>query len=139
MGDVNRAKSVSYQGIVGAEKNGAEFDPIKSYNDNRELAVADVIDGDGAEGAKTINDTAQLASVGGSALTGRKCLTLFNNSQTNSVYWGRTSSVTAASGTPIFPQQHAGWRFTANADIYLVCDTGESADVRLTESAGDGS
>ena len=88
--------------------------------------------GPGLEGALSVGLTAVEAKVGASVLAARRVLTVFNNSG-HVIYWGRTSSVTVSTGTPIFNQQFLTFDAEDIAPIYLISAIAGS-DVRLTEN-----
>jgi hypothetical protein len=135
MADLNSLQATEATRIIGSDSVGAETYPVKSYN-THDLGTSDIIDGPGLEGAITVNSTSAIElKVGASALVGRKYITLFNNSN-KIIYWGRTSSVTILTGTPIFSNQFIGWRHTENAPIWLISDT-DGLNARITENKGN--
>lgn len=100
-----------------------------------ELRTADILDQAGTQGAITLGTTATEVKVGGSKLANRKSVTVHNNS-TKTIYWGYTSGVTTATGTPIPKSTAYSWDrgSGANATIYIIAaDTG--LNVRITEGA----
>lgn len=135
MGDITKKKAAGANIIVGSDNDGKETDPIKGYDNTRDLAVGDLVDGAGVEGAITVGTTAVEAKVGGSALTGRKVLTIYNNG-TALIYWGRTAGVTTASGTILHKKQMIILAFTESAPVYLIAGSA-GHNVRITESRGD--
>lgn len=129
LNDINAAQSVK---IIGSDSLGIESTPVQSTDDGR-LNVVDVLDGLGVQGALTIGTSATEAKVGGSPLSNRKLLTVYNNSD-SIVYWGYTSGVTTTNGTPILKKQLARWDISPNATVYLIADTSGN-NVRITEGA----
>jgi len=132
MADLNELESSDTIKIAGADSTGNEtnFADVTALG---ELKTADVISGSGTEGAITVGTSAIEAKVGASALTNRKLLTIFNNSDAT-IYWGRTSSVTSSSGTPIYEKQMFTFTVASNAPIYLIASA-SGKNVRVTESA----
>jgi len=102
---------------------------------NQDLRSADILIGPGVEGALTVGTTAVEVKVGGSPLTTRKLVTVYNNSN-STIYWGYTSGVTTTTGTPIFKNQTGRWDISAetNAKIYLIAGSAGN-NTRITESA----
>jgi hypothetical protein len=117
--------------IAGADSSGSETNYVNA-SALGELRTSDIITGTGTQGALTVGTSAVEAKVGGSALTDRKLLTIFNNSGTT-IYWGRTSGVTTSSGTPIYEKQFFTFDFAADAPVYLIAGTAGN-NVRITES-----
>lgn len=98
-----------------------------------QLQVADIVTASGGQAALTVGTTAVEVKVSTNALTGRKIVTVFNNSLVT-IYWGRTSGVTTASGTPIFSNQMMTFEgFQASQAIYLIAGIAGN-NVRITES-----
>lgn len=88
----------------------------------------------GTQGALSVGTTALLVCSSGSAnLFNRQMLSLFNNSSVT-LYWGYTSAVTTATGTPIFRNQERGWMVGPNTNIYVIAGTAAN-DARITERA----
>ena len=132
MADINEINATEAVKIVGSESDGVEQTPVKS-NDNGKLHSIDFSDDGGVEGALTVGTTAVEAKVGGSALSNRVSLTVYNNSSTT-IYWGYTSGVTTSTGTPILKKQFAVWDIGPNTSVYLIAGS-SSNNTRITESA----
>lgn len=106
-------------------------DSNKTYGDDQSVVV-DILNVEGTQGALTVGTSAVAVRVGGSNLTSRKLLTLFNNSS-STIYWGYTNAVTTATGTPIFKSQFIEWEVGDGITIYVIAgSTGN--DVRITEA-----
>lgn len=113
--------------------SGGVFDANKTYNDDQS-AVADVLNaGTGVQGAITVGALATEAKVGASPLTGRKCVTVHNNSN-STIYWGYTNAVTTSTGTPIFKDQQINFAVGDGQAIFLIA-AGAGNNVRVTEGA----
>lgn len=96
------------------------------------LSVSDVVNSNiGVQGAITVTTSAIEAKVGASKLTGRKALTAHNNGNVI-IYWGYTSGVTTANGTPLAAGQVGSWKVGDNQSIFLIATSG-SQNVRITE------
>ena len=131
MADLTELQATLPVKLAGADSSGNDTNFVNA-NSLGELQTADVISGAGTEGALSVGTSAIEARVGLSALVNRKLLTIFNNSSTT-IYWGRTSSVTSSTGTPIFSKQLLTMEFAADAPVFLIAaSTGH--DVRITES-----
>ena len=102
------------------------------YGDDLERSV-DVINGGGVQGAITVGTSAVVARVGGSNLTNRISLTVFNNS-TATIYWGYTNAVTTSTGTAIAKGQMFFFSVGSATDIYLIGGVA-GLNVRITEGA----
>lgn len=99
---------------------------------NKDLFSEDVTRTDGVQGAITLGTTAIEVKVGASKLVNRKSVTVYNNSN-KTIYWGYTSGVTTATGTPITKDGFAAWSRQADKSIYIIsADTG--LDIRVTEA-----
>lgn len=134
--DVDKIKTGKTVQILGSDINGNEQKPVKSYDSARELAVADILDGAGLQGALTVGLTAVRVMVGVVPIPGLKLLTLYNNSS-NIIYWGRTNTVTTSTGTPIGPNDYKEWYVTADAAIWVISATA-GLNTRITENSGNG-
>lgn len=83
-------------------------------------------------GVISVSTTQVEAKAGGSRLTNRECLRIYNNSNTT-IYFGPTG-VTASTGEPIFKNQ---WVNIPIGDIavFLITASGTASDVRIQEFA----
>jgi len=131
MADLTGLEASQSVKIAGADSAGSETNYVNATALG-ELKTTDTITGAGAEGALTVGTSAVEARVGASALTNRKLLTVFNNSGTT-IYWGRTSSVTTSTGTPIYEKQFFTFDFASDAPVYLIAGIAGN-NVRITES-----
>ena len=132
MADLNNLEAAETVKIVGSSSTGAETNAVNATAAG-ELFVADLLQATGVEAALTVGTSAVEVKVGGSPLTDRKIVTVYNNSVAI-IYWGRTSGVTTSSGTPIIPGRLMVFEgFSATKPIYLI---GPSANLntRITES-----
>lgn len=132
MADLDSLNSSDTIKIAGSDTTGTETYFVNATAKG-DLKTSDIISGAGTQGALTIGTSATEAKVGATALTNRKLLTIFNNSG-NTIYWGRTSGVTASTGTPVFEKQLFTFEVSDDAPIYLVASTSGN-NVRITESA----
>jgi hypothetical protein len=131
MADLSNLDAAQTVKLAGADSAGSETNFVNASGLG-ELQTSDVITGAGSQAALSIGTSATEAKVGGSALTNRKLLTVFNNSN-STVYWGRSAAVTTSNGTPIFKQQLMTFDFAADAPLYLIAGSAGN-DVRITES-----
>lgn len=114
--------------IIGATTSGVPTTPV-SASPNGDLAVTDIIDNAAVFGAISVSTTAVEAKVGASALVNRKSLTIC---PTNGVvYFGFTSSVTVATGTPISSGNILPFGFAIS--VFLIASA--TTDVRITEAS----
>jgi len=100
---------------------------------NSDLAVSDVLDTAGVNGAITVGTSAAAARVGGSNHANRKTLSILNNG-TVTMYWGFSAAVTTTSGMPIFKGQEAVWEVGPNITIWLI-SSAASQNVRVVEAS----
>ena len=99
-----------------------------SYNPE----LADVLTDSYTAGVISVSTTQTEAKVGGSRLTGRENLRIYNNSNVT-IYFG-PSGVTSSTGEPIFKNQ---WVNIPIGDIgvFLITASGTASDVRIQEFA----
>jgi len=107
-------------------------DSNKTYSDDQTV-TADIVNGSGLEAALTVGTTAVEVKVGGSPLTGRKVVTLYNNSN-QILYWGFTNAVTTSSGTPIDKQEFIVWSVGDLISIWVIAGSAGN-NTRITEAS----
>lgn len=112
-------------GIGGGGEN-------KTYSDDQS-ACADILNISGLQGSLTVGTSAVEIKVGVSKLTGRKSVTLYNNSN-RIMYWGYTNSVTTSTGTPIQVGQYFEWMIGDILELWVITDQ-TNKNTRITESA----
>jgi len=93
--------------------------------------VADASCLSGTQAAMTVTSTPQPARCG-TTNAHRKVLTVFNNSEFSTIYWGWSSEVTTASGTPIEPKTLMIFNVSSDIDVYLV--SSGNINTRITEA-----
>lgn len=76
--------------------------------------------------------TATATKLPSTNLTNRKAITLFNMSETDIVYLGN-SDVTTANGYPLERRQGLPLDLSTGAQIYGICESGKTAEVRVLE------
>ena len=89
------------------------------------------LDGPGVQGALTVTDTAQELKVGASPLDQRAVVTI--QPLDGDVYFGYDNSVTSLTGTKVYKGQYFPLEAGDSLSVYLVAETGDSIDVRITE------
>lgn len=89
------------------------------------------LDGPAVYGNKTITDTASEVKVGSNVLEERSIVTI--QPLDGVVYFGYDSSVTTSSGTKIFKGQTYTLEAGESLPVWVIAETGESIDVRITE------
>lgn len=107
-------------------------DSNKAYNDDQS-AVADVLNNGGIQGSLTVGTSPVEVKVGVSRLTGRKVVTIYNNSN-SVIYWGFTNSVSTSNGTPIEKKQFIELNVGDITEVWVVCDSNGN-NARITEAA----
>lgn len=133
MADLNEIQAAQSIKIIGADATATETTPVNATNTGN-LLTADIINaGTGVQGAVTVSTTAVEVKVGVSRLANRKSLTAHNNSSAT-LYWGYTSGVTVANGTPLFKDQFISWDVGEDQPIFMIAGSG-SNNVRVTEGA----
>lgn len=103
-------------------------------NTGDRLKVSNGLREGGVHGALTLTTagTSYEAKVGANRLSGRRCLTITPN---NNMFWGYSSSVTAANGTPAYKDQPLVFDIDQDStfQVWLVSAT-PAATARITES-----
>ena len=122
-------------GITGLTSAGLPTTPI-SGSANGDLGVNDGLSSGGLNGTLTLTtaNTAYELKVGSTRLANRKLV--FCTPNFAGVYWGFSSSVTVATGQPLFLNSTAQWALDAtdsNTTIYVVC-ANAAVTVRVAES-----
>lgn len=132
MADLSDIQAAGSTKIIGSSVSGSETTPVDSTALG-ELKTADILNsGTGTQGALTVGTSAVIVRVGGSNLANRKLLTLHNNSLVT-LYWGYTSGVTTANGTPLFSGQMSGWAVGPSQNVYIIAGTAGN-NTRVTEA-----
>lgn len=88
--------------------------------------------GTGTQSALTVTNSAIEIKVGASRLANRSLITA-TNLGTQTIYWGYTSGVTTASGTPLVQNATGSWKVGDNQSVFLIATSG-SQNVRITEA-----
>lgn len=133
MADLDNLQASQSVKIAGADSSGNETTFVKA-TDSGDIQSADLVNvGTGVQSALTVGITSVEIKVGASPLANRKLLTLYNNSNVT-IYWGYTSGVTVASGTPIFKSQFITWAVGDQQSIFVIAGAA-SNDTRITEGA----
>lgn len=101
--------------------------------DDQKLTNVDIINGEGVQASLTIGTTAVEVKVGATPIDNRKEVTLYNNSN-NTIYWGFTSAVTTATGTPVEKKEFISWRVGPNVSVFVIAAT-MGNDSRITEAS----
>jgi hypothetical protein len=153
MADANRLNSSQVVSVVGAGSTGVEQTPVQStaqgglhtnLRDNagaeagvlaNPVQATDGIASGGVQGAIVVGTAAVEVKVNGTALANRRVVTLYNNS-VRIWFWGYTSAVTIATGTPIDPDDLMVWDLAkgSTASIWVIAAFA-SLDGRVTEAA----
>lgn len=107
-------------------------DSNKTYNDDQS-ATADIVNIAGVEGVLTVGTTAVEVKVGASPLTGRKVVTLYNNSN-QTIYWGFNNTVTTSTGSPIEKTEFIVWDVGDSLSIWVIAGTADN-NTRITEAS----
>ena len=102
--------------LVTSYLNDGSGNSINSYNS--QLDVADIVNAALSSGNITVGTTSVAANVSGTNLTNRKLLMVTPTNGT--IYFGSSSAVTTANGTPIYQGQTRSFSFSSNVTLYLV-------------------
>lgn len=133
MPDLNELDAAGATKIVGSDETGVEQTPVRSSGTGK-LNVNNIINNDGDQGSMSISSSLAVeVKVGVSPLPDRISLTLYN-SGSQKLFWGYTSSVTAATGTEIFKKQTVVWDVGPNQSVYVIAASG-TGEARITEGA----
>lgn len=135
MADLTGAQAELPVGITGLSSTGVPTNTV-SGSANGDLGVSDGLSSGGLQGALTLTtaNTSYEVKVGATRLANRKSVSFCP--LTAGIYWGYTSAVTTATGTPMFLNGFQEWSLDAtdaNATIYVVCATA-AVTGRVTES-----
>lgn len=90
------------------------------------------IDGPALNGAISVTNTPSLVKVGSSNLEERAIITI--QPTDGHIYFGYSNSVTSSTGTKIFKNQMISIEAGQELDVWVVADTGQTVDVRITEA-----
>lgn len=132
MGDLTEKNSAGATKIVGADPNSGSETFYANVSSEGELKISSFANISFIATNKTINTTESLASVGGSNLSNRKTLVIFNRgSQT--IYYG-PSGVDDTTGIAIEKDELITLDVGQNILVYLVTKTG-NATVTIQELA----
>jgi hypothetical protein len=100
---------------------------------NFELSTSEGVEDSYVAGVVSVSTSQVEAKVGGSPLTGREVLRIFNNSNTT-IYFG-PSGLTASTGEPIYKNQWVEIKAKDSLSVYLLTASGTASDVRIQEMA----
>lgn len=89
------------------------------------------LDGPALHAAKNVTDTPQEVKVNASVLEERKAITL--QPYDGVIYYGYSNTVSSTTGTKIFKGQLIQIEAGALLPVWIVANTGETVDVRITE------
>jgi hypothetical protein len=112
-------------GTVNSKTQDGSGNAIGSYNS--QLDVADIINTAISSGNITVETTALAANVSGTNFTNRKMLMITPSNGT--IYFGASSAVTTANGTPIYQGQTRSFAFSANVTLYLIAASNITVNV----------
>ena len=132
MADLDEKFSSQAIKIVGADSAGVETNYAKTLPTGK-LQTANITNDGGIQGVLTVGTSAVEAKIGGSPLTDRVSLTVYNDSDAL-IYFGFDNTVTTATGTPIFKKQLVAFDVGPDTSVYLIAGAA-SKDARITESA----
>jgi hypothetical protein len=132
MGDISSTEATEAVRVVGADSTtGAEQTPVGSTV-NGDLQTVDIPNTAGAYGTVNITTTAAELKVGGTALAGRKMVSI--QPIDGKIYYGYDNSVTSSNGTELAKKQIIVFTVGAGISVYLVSAAG-TVDVRIGELA----
>ena len=99
----------------------------------RRFDVMGVLDATGMNFIVTkITVTATATKLPTTNLPNRKAISVRNNSASVTLYIGG-SGVTVATGYPILPYESLPFDMSTGAQLYGICDAGQTVDVRVIE------
>lgn len=129
-------RTVANQGAPNTNANGW-FMRITNATNNAgvtatgDLQVADIVNTAGQARAQSITTSAAEALGAATILANRKFISVTPTNGT--VYWGFTSGVTTANGTPIFKNQTMVFAFGVNVHVFLIASG--TVDCRIAEGS----
>lgn len=89
------------------------------------------LDGPGIYKAISVTDTPQEVKVGASVLEERKVITL--QPTNGAIYYGYDNLVSSTTGTKLLKNQWLQLEASYHLPVWVVADTGEIVDVRISE------
>ena len=89
------------------------------------------LDGPGVYGTLSVTDTPQEVKKDATALDERKVITI--QPSDGVVWYGYNNSVSSSTGTKIHKNQWIQIEASESLPVWIVADTGETVDVRITE------
>lgn len=98
-----------------------------------EVSTSEGVEDSYVAGSISVTTSEIEAKVGGSRLSGREVLRIFNNSNTT-IYFGPTG-FTTAQGEPLFKNQWIEIKVKDTIGIFLRTASGTATDVRIQEMA----
>lgn len=98
---------------------------------NSQIENRDVINVSSQYRAQSITNTAAQALGAATILANRKVITITPTNGT--IYWGTNSSVTTATGTPLFANQTLTLAFTDNVSVFVI--SAGTVDARIMEAS----
>ena len=103
----------------------------------RRYDIIGVTDATGSAFATTaVTVTATATKLPTTNLDNRKAISVRNFDASNKVYLGN-ANVTTATGYPLLPYESLPFDMSQGAQLYGICETGQTADVRVMEVNND--
>lgn len=130
MADLTDLEAAGSTKIVGSTSTGLETTAVGA-TPNGDLKNADLLAGGGVQSSLTVGLTAVEVKVGASKLANRKIITIMPINR--DMWWGYTSGVTIATGTPVFKNQTLTISASDTCTVYLITDQA-AKEARITES-----
>lgn len=131
MSDLSFEKRAEPSSIVGMDADGSETNFLK-VTENNDAQVSDAINVSAVYSEITVGTTAVELKVGGTPLAVRKMA--HATPKDKEVYWGYDNSVTTVTGTRLFKNTTAYFKFGPNVHIWLIAAT-DGNKVNIGEGA----
>lgn len=123
MGDLSEKDASGTFKLVGSDQNGNETNYLNVTNEG-EVKISNFANVSFIAANKNVSTTESLASVGGSNLSNRKTLVIFNRGG-QTIYYG-PSGVTDLTGIAIEKDELISLPFGEAINVYLITKTGTS-------------
>jgi hypothetical protein len=125
--NISQSNNQAVTGDLIVNINDASGNPLASINS--QLETRDVLNVSSQYRAQSVTTTAAQALGGATILVNRKLISI---TPTNGViYWGTNSSVTATTGSPLFPNNTLFLSCTDNSQVWIIGTA--TTDVRIAE------
>ena len=123
----------------GMAFDGTTWDRLTRNDEGLEVSIQNVDDILVEDSLSSIKNTAHAASdtvgeITATPLSGRKEITI-QNLGANPCYLGMDNTVTISNGLRLAKGASATYKWNDSVDVWVICDTGQTSDLRIMEAA----